>query len=379
MKKWLLAFALALLAIPASAQTSTAQLTSTTCPGSGCLIASVRGQGSIGIQVTGTFVGTLQFEQSIDNGTYVTLAVFPNASTTSVTSATATGYWTTAVAGASSVRVRFSAYTSGTAVVTTSSAQARIFTNPAFGTVTAGQISLTNGSVLKDTADGVMEVTNAAGSNFTRLMFGGTTSSFPSLKANGGFELAFRAADDSTDGNARAGDFFTNSGSIANGSGTGITVNTGGALRTSVYKVTVLSTNFTAAATTADVTLGTLPAKTTVQALIADQTVTFACASVCTTATLSITCGKTAGGNEYLLSWDADAATGQFGITQATIGAALKFATPPITLLGDIPSWSGTTAVQCRLTSGAGNLGTGAATNLSAGSVTFYLVTTRLP
>lgn len=213
----------------------------------------------------------------------------------------------------------------------------------------------------------------------TLLQFGGTSSSFPALKNNGGSELAVRAADDSADGNFRAGDFFSNNASLTNGSGTGITVNSSGAIRNQIYKVTVASTNFIANATTADVTLVTLPAKTVIQSLFADLTATFACGATCTTSTLSMTCGKTAGGAEYLLSFDADAATGQFGLTQATTGTALKQATPPVTAIGDLPSWASTTAVQCRLTSGTGAVGTGAATNLNAGSVTFYIVTTRFP
>jgi hypothetical protein len=172
---------------------------------------------------------------------------------------------------------------------------------------------------------------------------------------------------------------FLSDPSITPGSGTGITVNSTGQVQQQVYKVTVASTNFIAAATTADVTLATLPAKTVVSAAFADLTQTFACTATCTTSTLSMTCGKTAGGNEYLTSFDADSATGQFGITSATTGTALKPGTPPVTPIGDLPSWSTTTAVKCRLTSGTGNIGTGSATHLSQGSVTFYLTTLRMP
>ena len=120
---FVLLFVLA-LAAGAAAQT-THLLTSATCPGTGCVAVTVRGQGSVGIQVTGTFVGTLQFEQSLDGQTWVTLAALPNGLTATVTSATAPGVWTATVAGANLARVRFSAYTSGTAVVSTITAQAR--------------------------------------------------------------------------------------------------------------------------------------------------------------------------------------------------------------------------------------------------------------
>ena len=163
------------------------------------------------------------------------------------------------------------------------------------------------------------------------------------------------------------------------GSGTGITVNDTGSARQTVYKVTVTSANFVANATTADVTLATLPAKGIVSWMLADITQTFACASVCTSTTLSMTCGTSAGGNQYLASFDLDAAAAQFGDAQAELGSALKTATPPVTPLGDLPSWSATTTLQCRFTSGTGNVGNGSVTNLSQGSLTFYLATASMP
>ena len=162
------------------------------------------------------------------------------------------------------------------------------------------------------------------------------------------------------------------------GSGTGLTVNNAGELRQAVYKITAASTAFVCAATTCDVTLATLPAKTFVSHALADIVTTFACASVCTSSTLSIIVGKTAGGNQYLVSFDADAAAAQFGDTAAELGASLTEATIPTTI-GDLASWSATTAVTLRLTSGTGNIGNGTVTNLSQGSVTVYLTALILP
>lgn len=233
-------------------------------------------------------------------------------------------------------------------------------------------------------SDGVFTLFNNGTSDFTRLQFGGTTSSFPSLSHSGN-QLIARLADDSANAPFQASDISATSAlrntaaAITVGGGTGITVNQTGSAQQMTYKVTVAFGNFIAAAVTADVTLATLPAKTILQYAIADLTTPFVCAGTCTTATLSMTCGKTAGGNEYLVSFDADAAAAQFGDAQAELGAALKTVTPPSTPLGDLPSWAGTTAVQCRMTSGTGNIGTGAATNFNAGSITFYLVTTVMP
>lgn len=206
------------------------------------------------------------------------------------------------------------------------------------------------------------------------VMFGGTTSSFPAWKRNS-TALEARLADDS----ARAGVFADTAGltqaTITVGSGTGITVNVSGQVQRQVYKVTVDSTAFVAAATTADVTIATLPAKTALLGIYADLTQTFACAATCTTATLSMTVGSAAGGAQYLASFDADAAAAQFGDADAELGTAMVRAAA---IQGGAISWAGN-IVSLRLTSGTGNIGNGSATNLSQGSITFYLVTERLP
>lgn len=73
----------------------------------------------ISVQVTGTFVGTLTFQQSNDNTNFVNMPLWSAASTqtTSGTSTTAAGIFVGPVNGRY-VRVRMTAYTSGTANVT---------------------------------------------------------------------------------------------------------------------------------------------------------------------------------------------------------------------------------------------------------------------
>lgn len=168
----------------------------------------------------------------------------------------------------------------------------------------------------------------------------------------------------------------TTASQITAGSGTGITVNDAGSFQTATYKVTIAFGAFICNAATCDVTIGTLPAKTLVQHVMADLVTPFVCAATCTTATLSATLGKTAGGAEYLISYDADAAAAQFGKTAAQLGASLTPATTP-SLIGDLASWTATTAIVMRMTSAVGNIGTGAATNFNAGSVTYYITTVR--
>lgn len=159
---------------------------------------------------------------------------------------------------------------------------------------------------------------------------------------------------------------------------TGVSVSNPGELRTLVYKVTVDKTAFVCAAVTCDVTIATLPAKTFLTHVIVDQTVVFACTGTCTSSTLSYTLGKTAGGTQYLVSTDADAAIGQFGDAANELGASLTPATVP-GLDGDLASWSATTAVVLRMTSGTGNIGAASVTNFSTGSLTFYLTTVKMP
>lgn len=249
--------------------------------------------------------------------------------------------------------------------------------NVNFFTGAGGLMFFSGRSTMSSPADGNLLFQANAGGTFSLLQLGCTTSACPAVKRSSA-SVVFRLADDSADAAVQASVVTASQRVITQGAGTGITVNDQGELATQVYKVTIDKSAFVCAAVTCDVTIATLPAKTFVQHALADLTVAFTCSATCTTSTLSFTLGKTAGGNQYLLTVDADAATGQFGTTAAQLGASLAPATTP-TEVGDLASWTTTTAIVVRLTSGTGNIGTGAATNLGAGSVTFYLTTTRMP
>lgn len=120
---WLVAGS-AVAQIPAPPATASASLTSTTCPGTGCVQLNVSSYASAGIQVTGTWVATLTFEVSIDGATYQAVNATPTNSTSAATTTAANGLWAASVAGQKYLRVRASAYTSGTAVVTLQTALA---------------------------------------------------------------------------------------------------------------------------------------------------------------------------------------------------------------------------------------------------------------
>ena len=72
--------------------------------------------GAVGLQLTGTWVGTVSFEASLDGATFVAFNMVPSNSATAASSATGNGCWSANCGGYWRVRARMSAYTSGTAV-----------------------------------------------------------------------------------------------------------------------------------------------------------------------------------------------------------------------------------------------------------------------
>lgn len=79
---------------------------------------STNNDNTVAIDIRGTFVGTLQFEATVDSLTWFSLPTYAVGSTTAVTSATAPGAFLSNVAGFRTVRLRPSAWTSGTALIT---------------------------------------------------------------------------------------------------------------------------------------------------------------------------------------------------------------------------------------------------------------------
>src|SRR3989442_707788 len=88
------------------------------CTATSCVSMTIYGQsGTIAVQVTGTFTGTLQFEGTLDGTNYVAVNGLPVASATTTTSTTATGMWQVSSAGLQKFQVRASALSSGTATI----------------------------------------------------------------------------------------------------------------------------------------------------------------------------------------------------------------------------------------------------------------------
>jgi hypothetical protein len=146
-------------------------------------------------------------------------------------------------------------------------------------------------------------------------------------------------------------------------SGTGITAVYSGAVRRFVHKVTVTNAAMTAAGTT-DITLAVTPTNARIERVLAEVTQVFSGGAL---SAVAVTCGKSAGGNEYLLSHSQLSATGAFGDVVAEMGAGLVSAT-----LADMGTVSagvpGAITVQCRYTC------TGANCNAATqGSTTYYV------
>lgn len=78
------------------------------------LVLDVRGLSSLVIEVTGTFVATLIFEYTINGTDWYTLTANTIGAKVGETGATTVGKWIADVAGYLKVRVRCSAFTSGT-------------------------------------------------------------------------------------------------------------------------------------------------------------------------------------------------------------------------------------------------------------------------
>lgn len=152
--------------------------TSANCTtGSACVAMELDSEkGSAVIGITGTFVATVQFEGTANGTTYFAVQAMPIPSGAGVTSATSTGQWRVNVAGLVEVRVRASAYTSGTAVVTISRSSASASTGVQDQTCSGTQkVSAIVGGV----ATCAVDETTPGGSGITTLnTLNGATQTF---------------------------------------------------------------------------------------------------------------------------------------------------------------------------------------------------------
>lgn len=88
-------------------------LSTTVCPGAGCVDLAVGGLTNVSIQLAGTFSGTVTFRATTDGTNYVALSMTPSAGGSAVTTATAAGLWNAPAGGYQTVRAVFTSYVSG--------------------------------------------------------------------------------------------------------------------------------------------------------------------------------------------------------------------------------------------------------------------------
>lgn len=96
----------------------TSSLSAAASDKTGALFASCGASRGGGVQISGTWSGTVVFEQSLDSGaTWIAKTVYPALGGAGVTSATANGQWKFACGGETHIRARCSVYTTGPIVV----------------------------------------------------------------------------------------------------------------------------------------------------------------------------------------------------------------------------------------------------------------------
>jgi hypothetical protein len=232
--------------------------------------------------------------------------------------------------------------------------------NTGFLTINGGASTFINGASatrIRPGVDGVLSLANNADSGFTRITFGGTSSAHPALTRHSATQLGTTLAD-----GTGSGDWYANASALT--AGTMTATNTGN-LRTTTsrYDWTNAMVVALGAALVGDISVATLPAKT----IVKNAYVIITGAAV-GPATVTVACGRVAAGYiDYIVASDAKAAANTvYGDASGERGTNLTGY--------DMPSATGTTAVQCHFISTGANLST---VTGSTGSV--YLETATLP
>lgn len=234
-------------------------------------------------------------------------------------------------------------------VVTVADTSGNITIATATATITLG--AATETLAIAVTAAGAGTITPKSGQNVT--VASGT----------GGFVSS------GTGASSFAGALTVTGAAITSGSGTGLTVNEAAYSGRVVHKVTTTFAAFAAAALTGDKTIATLPAKTKLVSVYADCTATFTGGGV---TDADFTLGTSAGGADILATFDVFTATSQRGLADADLGTGM---TRAAAIQGGLfPSWTATTIVSARLTTVTANTD-----QLTTGSITWFLVTEKLP
>ncbi len=203
---------------------------------------------------------------------------------------------------------------------------------------------------------------SARGNAFTNVRIGGTfTDNGTETITLNNTDLGFTWKANST--NVPLYDKTLN---VTPASGTGITVNANGRINTQTYIVTVAHNAFSAASTTADVLIGTIPNRSKITNIVAETTTPYTGGGVSSAALIV---GTSAGSNNLLLSHDVLTVPITVGTNDSQLGSLINRANA--IQGGSFPTWDGyATTIYARLTTTGGNTSV-----LSTGSTTFYITT----
>lgn len=154
-------------------------VTATGSPGAAqvTVTATLRGQSTATVQVTGIGSMTLTFEGTTDGTNYDPLLATPIAGGAAVSTTTANGHWVNiSVAGLASFRVRVSAYTSGTATVTIVASQGSAGANYTAAGLSKVDVASVNGTALGTPTNFGTTPTAVVAASVNASLFSGTTA-----------------------------------------------------------------------------------------------------------------------------------------------------------------------------------------------------------
>lgn len=150
--------------------TATASLTTSTCPGTGCVTLNVAGFGAAAIQLTGTWSGTVTFYTSSDTACVTTTTNDIATPFTRVTSgasastATSNGLFMAGVGGVRCVRAKFTTATSGTVAAILQASIASAGGSSSGGGGGGGAVTVADGADIAEGATTDVAVGDADGS-----------------------------------------------------------------------------------------------------------------------------------------------------------------------------------------------------------------------
>lgn len=134
--------------------------------------------GTVAVTLSGTWSATVQFEGTVNGSDWFAVNAYPPTALSAVTSATANGNWIVPCAGLGTLRIRSSAFTSGTIVVTLRNAVASFFAPGSAGGTFVADTELPAAAALGDadpaapvtpTVGAAQMILDAAGPNLTRV------------------------------------------------------------------------------------------------------------------------------------------------------------------------------------------------------------------